>query len=106
VLHYERAVTPGDAFVYMPNEKILLIGDLIVNPITFALSGYATEWLRTLERIDRLDFAMMVTGHGPPLRDLIVEVTGDDPITQQRVQGAARGLVSAPRLRRARRSVE
>jgi glyoxylase-like metal-dependent hydrolase (beta-lactamase superfamily II) len=69
VLHYERAVTPGDAFVYLPNEKILLIGDLIVNPITFALSGYPAEWLRTLERIDRLDFTTMVTGHGPPLRD-------------------------------------
>lgn len=69
VLHYERAVTPGDAFVYLPHEKILLLGDLIVNPITFALSGYPTEWLRTLERIDRLDFTTMVTGHGAPLRD-------------------------------------
>jgi len=69
VLHYERAVTPGDAFVYLPKEKILLAGDLIVNPITFALSGYPTEWLRTLERIDRLEFTTMVTGHGAPLRD-------------------------------------
>src|SRR5207247_11083334 len=64
VLHYERAVTPGDAFVYLPNEKILLIGDLNANPITFALSGYPTEWLRTLERIDRLDFKTIVTGSG------------------------------------------
>jgi cyclase len=69
VLHYERAVTPGDAFVYLPKEKILLIGDLIVNPITFALSGYPTEWLRTLEKIDTLDVSTIVTGHGPPLHD-------------------------------------
>jgi cyclase len=69
VLHYERAVTPGDAFVYLPKEKVLLIGDLIVNPITFALSGYPTEWLRTLEKIDALDVATIVTGHGPPLHD-------------------------------------
>src|SRR3954447_2024519 len=69
VLHYGRAVTPGDAFVYLPREKILLIGDLIVNPVTFALSGYPTEWLRTLEQIDRLDFTTIVTGHGAPLRD-------------------------------------
>ena len=46
VRHFGRAVTPGDTFVYLPNEKILLLGDLIVNPITFALSGYPTEWLR------------------------------------------------------------
>jgi cyclase len=69
VLHYGRAVTPGDAFVYLPREKILLIGDLVVNPVTFALSGYPTEWLRTLDEIDRLDFDTMVTGHGAPLRD-------------------------------------
>ena len=69
VLHYERAVTPGDAFVYLPDEKLLLIGDLIVNPITFALSGYPTEWLRTLEKIDALDVSTIVTGHGAPLHD-------------------------------------
>ena len=69
VLNYGRAVTPGDAFVYLPREKLLLIGDLIVNPVTFALSGYPTEWLRALERIDRLDFDTMVTGHGAALRD-------------------------------------
>lgn len=69
VLHYGRAVTPGDAFVYLPQEKLLLIGDLIVNPITFALSGYPTEWLRTLEQIDTLDVSTIVTGHGAPLHD-------------------------------------
>ena len=53
----------------MPNEKVLLLGDLIVNPITFALSGYPTEWLQALERIDRLDATTIVTGHGAPLHD-------------------------------------
>jgi cyclase len=69
ILNYGRGVTPGDAFVYLPVERILLLGDLIVNPITFALSGYPTEWLRVLERIDQLDAATIVTGHGRPLRD-------------------------------------
>ena len=69
VLNYGRGVTPGDAFVYLPKEKVLLIGDLIVNPVTFALSGYPTEWLRVLERIDALDVETIVTGHGAPLHD-------------------------------------
>ena len=69
VLNYGRGVTPGDAFVYLPAEKVLLIGDLIVNPVTFALSGYPTEWLHVLERIDRLDVETIVTGHGAPLHD-------------------------------------
>jgi glyoxylase-like metal-dependent hydrolase (beta-lactamase superfamily II) len=69
VLNYGRGVTPGDTFVYLPREKVLLLGDLIVNPITFALSGYPTEWLHVLERIDRLDASIIVTGHGAALRD-------------------------------------
>jgi cyclase len=72
VLNYGRAVTPGDAFVYLPKEKLLLLGDLIVNPITFTLSGYPTEWLRVLERIDALDATTIVTGHGAALRDKVL----------------------------------
>jgi glyoxylase-like metal-dependent hydrolase (beta-lactamase superfamily II) len=69
VLHYDRAVTPGDAFVYLPDEKILITGDLLINPISFALSCYPTEWLRTLEKIDAMDASVIVPGHGDPLRD-------------------------------------
>ena len=72
VLNYGRGVTPGDTFVYLPKEKILLLGDLIVNPITFALSGFPTEWLRVLEKIDALDVSTIVTGHGPPLHDKVL----------------------------------
>jgi cyclase len=69
VLHYDRAVTPGDAFLYLPDEKIVVTGDLLVNPVSFALSSYPTGWLRTLERIDALDARVIVPGHGAPLRD-------------------------------------
>ncbi len=67
VLNYGRGVTPGDTFVYLPREKMLLLGDLIVNPITFALSGFPTEWLRVLEKVDALDATTIVTGHGAAL---------------------------------------
>jgi glyoxylase-like metal-dependent hydrolase (beta-lactamase superfamily II) len=69
VLHYDRAVTPGDSFLYLPAEKIVITGDLLVNPIAFALSSYPTGWLRTLEKIDALDFSVIVPGHGEPLHD-------------------------------------
>jgi cyclase len=69
VLHYDRAVTPGDSFLYLPKENIVVTGDLLVNPISFALSCYPAGWLRTLERIDRLDASILVPGHGEPLRD-------------------------------------
>jgi cyclase len=69
ILNFGRAVTPGDAIVYLPKETIVLMGDLIVNPITFALGGYPTEWLAALEKVEQLDATLWITGHNEPLRD-------------------------------------
>ena len=69
LLHYDRAITPGDTFLYLPAEKIVITGDLLVNPITFGLSSYPSGWLKTLEGIDRLDASVLIPGHGEPLRD-------------------------------------
>ena len=69
ILNAGRAVTPGDAFMYLPKERVVVSGDLLVNPISFALSSYPSEWLKALEAIDALDAAVIVPGHGEPLRD-------------------------------------
>lgn len=69
VRHHDRAVTPGDTFLYLPKERIVITGDLLVNPVSFALSSYPTGWLRTLEYIDGLDATLIVPGHGAPLKD-------------------------------------
>ena len=69
VLHHDRAITPGDSFLYLPKQKIVIAGDLLINPVTFALSCYPTGWIKTLEYIDSLDASIIVPGHGEPLRD-------------------------------------
>jgi glyoxylase-like metal-dependent hydrolase (beta-lactamase superfamily II) len=69
VRHHDRAVTPGDSYVYLPDQKVLITGDLLVNPLPFALSSYPTGWIATLERLDALDASVIVPGHGEPLRD-------------------------------------
>lgn len=69
VLNFGRAVTPGDALVFLPAEKVLISGDLVFKPFPYALSVYPTEWLRALEQIDALDAAIIVPGHGEPMRD-------------------------------------
>jgi glyoxylase-like metal-dependent hydrolase (beta-lactamase superfamily II) len=63
------AVTPGDAFLYLPQEQILVTGDLLVNPISWTLSCYPSGWLKTLEHLDALDARVIIPGHGPPLVD-------------------------------------
>ena len=69
VRHVDRAITPGDAFLYLPAERVLVTGDLLVNPVTFALSCYPAGWIRTLEALDALEAAVIVPGHGAPLKD-------------------------------------
>jgi glyoxylase-like metal-dependent hydrolase (beta-lactamase superfamily II) len=69
LLNFGRAVTPGDTVLYLPKARVLGVGDLIVNPITFALSSYPSEWLSALRQVDQLPADVIVTGHGEPLRD-------------------------------------
>lgn len=69
LVHVDRAVTPGDTMVWLPQDRVLLTADVLVNPISFALSSYPAGWIRTLEWIDQLDAAVLVPGHGDPMRD-------------------------------------
>ncbi len=69
VHHRDRAVTPGDAFLYLPKERLLVTGDLLVNPVSFALSVYPSGWVKTLEWMEALDATAIVPGHGDVLRD-------------------------------------
>jgi len=69
LVHIDRAVTPGDTMIWLPKERVLLTGDVLVNPISFALSVYPEGWVRTLEWVDSLDASVIVPGHGDPMRD-------------------------------------
>jgi cyclase len=69
VKHLGRGNTPGDAIVYLPKEKILIAGDLLVHPIPYTFDGYPSEWVQTLQRMAQLDADTIVPGHGPVLHD-------------------------------------
>ena len=65
-----RGNTAGDAVVYLPKEKIVIAGDLVVHPVPFIYDGYPSEWWRTLDRLAQLDVTTIVPGHGPAQRDM------------------------------------
>jgi len=95
VLHYDRAVTPGDSFLHLPAERIVITGDLLIKPMAFALSCYPTGWLRTLERIRALTPAVLIPGHGEPLRDgtlLDAHIDAFRIVLEQGKAAKARGL--------------
>ncbi|HYM24078.1 MAG TPA: MBL fold metallo-hydrolase [Vicinamibacterales bacterium] len=69
VLH-ARAITPGDTYVYLPKEQVLVAGDILVHPIPFAVGGsYPQDWMATLQKLAALDVDAIVPGHGGIERD-------------------------------------
>jgi cyclase len=69
VKHLGRGNTPGDAVVFLPKEKILVAGDLLVYPIPYTYDGYPAEWIQTLQKMAQLNAQTIVPGHGPVLHD-------------------------------------
>ena len=43
----------------------------MINPMTYGLFCYPSGWIRTLEKLDALNPAVIVPGHGTPMRDKV-----------------------------------
>jgi cyclase len=64
ILH-ARAITVGDTYVYLPKEKIVITGDILLSPYPYAIGGtYPTDWLKTLEKLESFHPSIIVPGHG------------------------------------------
>ena len=64
-----RGNTAGDLVAWLPDARTLLTGDLVVAPFPFATQSYVSEWAAVLRRIEALDPAVIVPGHGAVMRD-------------------------------------
>jgi cyclase len=69
VLHPGKGNTDGDAVVWLPAEKILVSGDLVVHPIPYGIGSYPREWIATLNELGKFPYELLVPGHGEPQRD-------------------------------------
>lgn len=69
VLHLGAGNTSGDIVMWLPTEKILAAGDLVVLPTPYGHGGLAGAWSETLKKIKALSPAALVPGHGPVQRD-------------------------------------
>lgn len=64
-----RGNTIGDVVVYLPEEKIIAAGDLVVYPVPYAYLGYPSEWAKTLQKIYDMNVDIIIPGHGKVLKD-------------------------------------
>jgi cyclase len=68
LLFFGRGHTGGDVVVYLPNERVVCSGDLLVNGIANLVDGYVNEWPDALDKLAALDFDDVIPGHGEPFK--------------------------------------
>lgn len=62
LLHFGKAHTRGDTFVYLPADKLIFLGD-IIGGVPGGHDGYAARFGDTLEAVDQLDWTLGIPAH-------------------------------------------
>ena len=73
-----RGNTRGDAVVFLPKERIVVTGDLLVYPIPYMFGSFYSDWPETLAKLDALPADTLFLMHGAPQknRDYLHQVQG------------------------------
>jgi cyclase len=69
LLFLGRGHTGGDTVVFLPKERIVCTGDLMESRLAYMGDAFFDEWVATLEALKKLDFALVLPGHGTPFRE-------------------------------------
>lgn len=69
LLFIGRGHTGGDVVVYLPDEKIVVTGDLLTSGLSYMGDGYLNEWADSLDALKQLDFDVVLPGHGEAFED-------------------------------------
>jgi cyclase len=69
LLFLGRGHTGGDTVVFLPKERIVCTGDLMESRPAYMGDAFFDEWITTLDELKKLDFTMVLPGHGKPFND-------------------------------------
>jgi glyoxylase-like metal-dependent hydrolase (beta-lactamase superfamily II) len=64
-----RANTDGDAIVWLPKQRVLVSGDIVVHPMPYASATYPKDWIAALQALKAIDYKYLIPGHGAVLTD-------------------------------------
>jgi glyoxylase-like metal-dependent hydrolase (beta-lactamase superfamily II) len=67
--HIAPGNTKGDLFLWLPAERILATGDIVVRPTPYGFGSYPRTWGGVLRNLEALDPRIVVPGHGDILTD-------------------------------------
>jgi cyclase len=69
VHHLGWGNTTGDAVIYLPKEKILITGDMVVSPSPYESGAFSREWLESSKKLRTFQFDHLIPGHGEVQHD-------------------------------------
>jgi len=93
LMHLGVAHTHGDAFAWLPKERILFTGDACVNgPYNFVGDGEVEKWVATLDAARKLGARVICPGHGPRGEEAVL---GDQQAFFQALRDHVGALVKA-----------
>lgn len=61
------AVSEGDLWLVLPDEKMVIAGDLVVDIVPFMDTACVDGWEQALEEISAVEFETLIPGHGAPM---------------------------------------
>lgn len=71
LMHFGRGNTAGDLVMWLPRERVVAAGDLIVAPAPYGFGSYPKDWAQSLRKIAALDAKTIVPGHGPIMSNAV-----------------------------------
>ena len=69
IMFLGKTHTDGDAVVWLPKQRVIATGDVVVSPMPYWRSAYPVEWISVLEKIKAFGYTVLIPGHGLPETD-------------------------------------
>jgi cyclase len=70
IVDHGPANSPNDATVWLPEERILFTGDILVrSPLPYVVASWPVHWSRVLRDLEDIPADVVVPGHGPAMSD-------------------------------------
>lgn len=61
------AATEADLWLYIPDEGLVIVGDLVVDIVPFMDTACADGWKEALDEVTATQFTTLIPGHGAPM---------------------------------------
>jgi cyclase len=69
LLHLGLGNTKGDVVIYLPQDSILITGDLVVYPSPYESGSFSQSWLNVLKQLNDFPVNTIIPGHGIVFKD-------------------------------------